>query len=84
MFLYAKKTFPYIKPYMFKNIISIILNLLSSILILFISLLLKYLIDDIITAGQWNLLPCFAMTIALVIVSRQILTYTATVIYASY
>lgn len=80
----SKKTYAYVRPYMTLNILSIILNQTSSILVLMLPLALKYLIDDILSIGDWGKLPYFACIIAIIIVGSQITDLGANIIYAKF
>lgn len=82
--LLAKKTYPYIKPYMFENVINFICSQISMILTLCIPLAIKYLIDDIISENNWRKIPYFVIIMILIYVVNQIANIISRYVYAKF
>lgn len=78
----AKKTYPYIKPYMFENIVNFICSQISVILTLCIPLAIKYLIDDIITEKHWEKVPHFVVVMIVIYVINEIVNIVSGYMYA--
>lgn len=78
----AKKTYPYIKPYMFENIVNFICSQISVILTLCIPLAIKYLIDDIITEKHWEKVPHFVIIMIVIYVVNEIVNIVSGYMYA--
>lgn len=79
-----KSTYPFVKPYMKQSIVSIVLGEIAVVLSLFFPLLIKYLIDVVLIAGNTSNLYLFSVTLLFVILGKQLFAYFSNVIYAKF
>lgn len=70
-----------IKPFIYQNILFILLTELIVGLTLFIPLILRYLMDNILTMKNWDLFPKFVIMMSVALVISQILSLATNIIY---
>lgn len=70
-----------IKPFISQNILFIFLTELIVGLTLIIPLILRYLIDDILTMKNWDLFPKFVIMMSVALVISRILSLATNIIY---
>lgn len=70
-----------IKPFIYQNILFIFLTELIVGLTLIFPLILRYLIDDILTMKNWNLFPNFVLMMSVALVISRILSLATNIIY---
>lgn len=78
------RCYPNIKPFMRQNIIFIILTECVVGLSLLVPLLLKYLIDNILLADQWDRFPGFIVILSISIVLSRLLSIATNILYNSF
>jgi ABC-type bacteriocin/lantibiotic exporter with double-glycine peptidase domain len=69
---------------MWQNVVFITVTEMQILLQLAMPLLLRFLIDDVLTAGQWSLFPNFAVMMAAVIVALCALNLTSNIMFVTF
>lgn len=78
-----KKLFPYVKPFIGQNILSLLLIQISTLLSLATPLLLKYFIDDVLPARDLGMLTNFGLVFTGVVVASTLFGLGSTILYAN-
>ncbi len=79
-----RKTFPFVKPYLFENILSLVTSLISSVLLFLTPYMIKILIDDILIKEQWEMLGKFGIIFFILVMSGNLFRYLAGYFYVNF
>ncbi|AZR73220.1 hypothetical protein BBF96_07380 [Anoxybacter fermentans] len=80
----VKKSYPFMRPYMLRNIIAIVLNQLSMVLVLLVPLLIKILVDDILMTQNFNQLILFGIAMFGIYLLSNVFAFLSNYIYANF
>ena len=79
-----RKTFPFVRPYLFENILSLIFSVISLLSYLVIPYMMKILLDDILIKGKWELMGNFTLIGIGVVVIANVSKLLAGYFYVSF
>lgn len=79
-----KKTYPFVKPYMWENILSMICLMASSACFLIIPYLIKVLIDDVLIKQDWARLNWFGLVLLIAIVTGNLFRFLTSYLFANF
>lgn len=83
-FIALRKTFPFVRPYLFENFLSIFFSLLALLSNLIIPYLIKILLDDILIQGHWEKMTWFSIAGIGTVVFSNLTRYMAGYFYVNF
>lgn len=78
------KSFPFIKPYMFQNILAILLNQIAMVSTLLIPLAIQYLVDDVLISQKYDQLVLVGIAMCAMYLVGNVLSFLSNYIYAQF
>lgn len=81
MLLLLRKCYPNIKPFMRQNIAFILLTECVVVLTLLVPLIIRFLIDDVLEANQWDKFSAFVIFMGLAIIMSRMLSIATNILY---
>lgn len=80
----VKKIYPLIKPFIKNNLLFILLTEMVVLLGVLIPLIIRFLIDDILSVGAWDRLPEFILLMSAAIISSRVLAIITNILYNTF